>query len=74
MRREERQEEEEEEEEEEEPERYEIKAFEKSRAQKRFGRNDALVDWPKNEKEWRKMKGETSDFIMHKEKLENCLV
>jgi len=65
-----RREEEEEEEEEEEPERYEIKAFEKSRAQKRFGRNDALVDWPKNEKEWRKMKKEKPlDFIMHKEKI-----
>ena len=34
------------------------------------GGNDALVDWPKNEKEWRKMKKEKPlDFIMHKEKI-----
>ena len=32
--------------------RYEIKEFEKSRAQKTFGRNNALVDWPKNDKDW----------------------
>ena len=29
-----------------------------------------MVDWPKNEKEWRKMKKEKPlDFIMHKEKI-----
>jgi len=64
-------EEEEEEEEEEEPERYAIRAFEKSRAQKRFGKNDALVDWPKNDKEWQKMKRmKPEDYVAHKEKLE----
>jgi hypothetical protein len=61
----------EEEEEEEETERYAIKAFEKLRAQKRFGRNNALVDWPKNEKEWRKVKKmKPHDYVIHNEKIE----
>jgi len=59
------------EEEEEETERYAIKAFEKLRAQKRFGRNNALVDWPKNEKEWRKVKKmKPHDYVIHNEKIE----
>ncbi len=57
--------------EEEETERYAIKAFEKLRAQKRFGRNNALVDWPKNEKEWRKVKKmKPHDYVIHNEKIE----
>ena len=59
------------EEEEEETERYAIKAFEKLRAQKRFGSNNALVDWPKNEKEWRKVKKmKPHDYVIHNEKIE----
>ena len=70
-RRENAEEKEEEEEEEEETERYAIKAFEKLRAQKRFGRNNALVDWPKNEKEWRKVKKmKPRDYVIHNEKIE----